>query len=199
FEESLSDGADLGDRGNMQDTELGVYSFDNSAAMVRVRRRRGAAGRRRHPLRWVGITAGVVVIAGGGYLIGHGDQKSSAATDRAAVAPIAVTPTAVTQTSSATVRKSRRPPGSTGRPTTASAARTTTPPVASTRAAVPSVARASIDATSASAALAALATVAVSADRVAGYQRSAFGRAWTDDVTVPGGHNGCETTSCGAI
>lgn len=26
-----------------------------------------------------------------------------------------------------------------------------------------------------------------------GYQRSAFGKAWADDVTVPGGHNGCRT------
>lgn len=26
-----------------------------------------------------------------------------------------------------------------------------------------------------------------------GYSRSQFGDAWTDDVTVPGGHNGCDT------
>lgn len=28
---------------------------------------------------------------------------------------------------------------------------------------------------------------------VTGYQRSAFGQAWSDDVDVPGGHNGCDT------
>ena len=26
-----------------------------------------------------------------------------------------------------------------------------------------------------------------------GYDRALFGTAWTDDVTVPGGHNGCDT------
>lgn len=28
---------------------------------------------------------------------------------------------------------------------------------------------------------------------VTGYQRSAFGQAWSDDVDIPDGHNGCDT------
>ncbi|MBX7430702.1 HNH endonuclease family protein [Mycobacterium sp. Y57] len=40
-----------------------------------------------------------------------------------------------------------------------------------------------------------LADVAEIPDRVRGYdyRRAAFGDAWTDDTTAPGGHNGCDT------
>src|SRR2546430_1871704 len=31
------------------------------------------------------------------------------------------------------------------------------------------------------------------ASRLDGYSRDAFGQAWSDDVTVAGGHNGCDT------
>lgn len=30
-----------------------------------------------------------------------------------------------------------------------------------------------------------------------GYSRALFGQAWSDDVTVPGGHNGCDTRFLG--
>lgn len=160
--------------------------------MMRARRRarklRSSAGRRRHLLRWVGITAGVVVLAGGGYLIGHGDQSPPAVTDL-----IVSRSSAGTQSSTASLGKSRTPPpASAARSTTALAVRTTAPSVVSTVAAVPSVVRKSIDVGSATAGLTVPVTLTVNSDPVAGYRRSAFGSAWTDDVTVPGGHNGCD-------
>src|SRR4051794_21226002 len=40
----------------------------------------------------------------------------------------------------------------------------------------------------------ALASLAVApAGSLDGYSRDAFGQAWSDDVTVAGGHNGCDT------
>jgi len=45
-------------------------------------------------------------------------------------------------------------------------------------------------------ALAALATLPIKGKAPkTGYDRAKFGPAWSDDVTVPGGHNGCDTRS----
>jgi Protein of unknown function (DUF1524) len=122
----------------------------------------------------------IVVAAAGG-----GDDKSSIAT-RTPVPPASLTPTtadgsATTSPPSTAASTTTLPP-----PTTPPTTPSTTPPTSP-----PTPAPASPATTTA---LSGLATLPVKGRApLTGYSRAQFGPAWTDDVTVTDGHNGCDT------
>lgn len=98
------------------------------------------------------------------------------------------TTTASHGTSTTQVQSSTTRPSATIAPTTATAPLTT--PAPSTTTPVPSLAALAPPKT----ALAGLSTLPIKGRAPkTGYSRAQFGPAWTDDVTVAGGHNGCDT------
>jgi Protein of unknown function (DUF1524) len=123
----------------------------------------------------MGDTVGLVLLITMAVATGCGANS----TNGASVAPT----TTPTTTAPASPVPTRVPPG----PATTPATRppvTTAPPPATTPPASPP----------ASTALAGLATLPVKGRApLTGYSRAEFGPAWTDDVTVAGGHNGCDT------
>jgi len=131
------------------------------------------------------LAAGIVALAAGGAV-----SPAPAAENVVAAPTIAAATTASTAagtTHSATAEPSPTPAlPSSPTPTPLSGAPTTTISAASAPAA-PAVGDAAV-------ALQALTSLAVQEPATHdGYTRDQFGQAWSDDVTVDGGHNGCDT------
>ncbi|HET8931163.1 MAG TPA: HNH endonuclease family protein [Acidimicrobiales bacterium] len=128
-------------------------------------------------LRWIVVLVVVAVLALVGTLTDSGEDENTA-TPPAGTA-FATTTAPLPTTGASSTRRDDTQAAAAGPAPTASAvpATTTTPPagpVATTRwilGGVPIKGRAP----------------------KTGYERSEFGPAWTDDVAVPGGHNGCDT------
>jgi hypothetical protein len=116
-------------------------------------------------LSWVVLAFILLIIIGAAA--GRGDDKSTNATGTSTPS---VSPVPTTADSSATTSSATTLPASTTTPTSAAAS----PPT--------------------STALSGLATLPVKGRApLTGYSRAQFGPAWTDDVTVADGHNGCDT------
>jgi hypothetical protein len=131
------------------------------------------------------VTATVALIAGAGG-DGRGPAGAAGASSAQNVTPTVVRSSGVSP-QPVTGRPGNRPTGSGPGAGAASAATASGLPVAATASPV-------TDAPAATAAAALLATLPVKGRAPkTGYSRAQFGETWTDDVTVAGGRNGCDT------
>ena len=133
--------------------------------------------RKRSSLRWlIDRTVGLVLLL---IIIAAGAACGTTSTNSASVAPTTTPPT----NASASPPSTRVQPGPATTPATRPPVTSALPP-ATTPPASPA----------SSTALAGLATLPVKGRApLTGYSRAQFGPAWTDDVSVAGGHNGCDT------
>ncbi|MFW2241775.1 GmrSD restriction endonuclease domain-containing protein [Rhodococcus opacus] len=123
--------------------------------------------------KWPWITAGIVVVVATVSFLSPGQDDQSA---QATAVSASVTPTVADTT---TVR---------------AASSSSTPVPVSSALALSPVEPATVGGADATAALQQLAELEIKGRAPkTGYDRDLFGQAWTDDVTVEGGHNGCDT------
>ena len=142
----------------------------------------------------IGIAAGVVVLGTIGNLTDGGSTDDTAAqsaltTASSSTAPSTASPPATTSPSASS--PSPEPTPMSVEPETPP---TTVKAVAETTLAPPPDVSPVSQSTQANPIVAMLATIPVKGRAPkTGYDRDLFGAAWTDDVTVDGGHNGCDT------
>jgi Excalibur calcium-binding domain/Protein of unknown function (DUF1524) len=145
--------------------------------------RRGLIGTiRAHPVlsSVIGVVTLVIVASGIGSAVGGGNHSA----DRSPATGPVTTTRATSAHPSLTARAT--PPSSAGSPSSQAPSRSAARP---TQSPTPPSRRAALGT-----AVAVLATIPLKGRAPkTGYSREQFGQAWSDDVNVPGGHNGCDT------